>query len=75
MLVDIGMVPLQFYLYGSEDNDEVGEHRYSTVTQSDTRTKRNVTQTLTETKITMTQSVAGITIVFATSGNVTQPIV
>jgi hypothetical protein len=34
MLVDIGLVTLKFYLYGSEDSDEVGEHQDSTVTQS-----------------------------------------
>jgi hypothetical protein len=113
MLVDIGLVPLQFYLYQSEDSDGVGEHQDSTVTQSDTGTRLNATQTLTETTSTTTQSFAVITInvtqsvastsrkmakdnnqkieededilegydrklaaiVFATAGNVTQPLV
>jgi hypothetical protein len=46
MLVDIGLVPLQFYLYGSDDSDKVGEHQ--------DRTRRNTSQTLTETTITVT---------------------
>jgi hypothetical protein len=66
MRVDIGMVPLQFYLYGSEDSDEVGAYQDSTVTQSATGTRRNTTQTLTETKSTVNQSLT------ATTMNVTQ---
>jgi hypothetical protein len=27
MLVDIGLVPLQFYLYGSDNSEEMGEHQ------------------------------------------------
>jgi hypothetical protein len=53
MLVDIGLVPLQFYLHGSDDSDEVGKHQDST--------RRNATQTLTETTSTVTQSLAAIT--------------
>jgi hypothetical protein len=53
MLVDIGLAPLQFYLYGSDDRDEVGKHQNST--------KRNTSQTLTETASTVTQSLAVIT--------------
>jgi hypothetical protein len=66
MLVEIGLVPLKFYLYGSEDSDEVGEHQDSNATQSVTGTRRNTTQSLTETTITVTQSLAATTI------NVTQ---
>jgi hypothetical protein len=39
MLVDIGLVPLELYLYGSEDSDKVGEHQDSTLTQSVTGTR------------------------------------
>jgi hypothetical protein len=53
MLVDIGLVPLQFYQYGSNDSDKVGEHQDST--------RRNATQTLIETTSTVTQSLAAIT--------------
>jgi hypothetical protein len=66
MLVDIGLVPLQFYLYGSEDSEEVGKHQDSTVTQSVTGTRRNATHTRTKTTITVTQSLA------VTTMNVTQ---
>jgi hypothetical protein len=44
MLVDIGMVPLEFYVYGSEDSDEVGEHQDSNAAHSVTGTRRNTTQ-------------------------------
>jgi hypothetical protein len=30
MLVDIGLAPLQFYQYGSDDIDKVGEHQDNT---------------------------------------------
>jgi hypothetical protein len=39
MLVDIGLVPLKLYLYGSEDSDEVGEHQGSNATQFVTGTR------------------------------------
>jgi hypothetical protein len=53
MLVDIGLVPLHFYQYGSDDSDEVG-------TQQDS-TRRNITETLTDTTISVTQSLEAIT--------------
>jgi hypothetical protein len=53
MLVDIGLVPLQFYQYGSDDSDEVGAQKDST--------RRNVTETLTYTTSSMTQSLEAIT--------------
>jgi hypothetical protein len=53
MLVDIGLVPLHFYQYGSDDSDEVGEHQDST--------RRNAKQTLTESTSTVTQSLEAIT--------------
>jgi hypothetical protein len=62
MLVDIGLVPLEFYLYGSEDSDEVGKHQDSNATQSVTGTRRNVTQSLTETTRTVTQSLTATAI-------------
>jgi hypothetical protein len=52
MLVDIGLVSLQFYQYGSDDSDGVGEHQDNT--------RRNATQTLTETTSTVTQSLKAI---------------
>jgi hypothetical protein len=62
MLVDIGLVHLQFYLNGSDDSDEVGEHQDSNTTQSITGTRGNVTQSLTETTRTVTLSLAATTI-------------
>jgi hypothetical protein len=53
MLVEIGLIPLQFYLYGSDDSDEVGEHQGST--------RRDANQTLTETTSTVIQSLVAIT--------------
>jgi hypothetical protein len=53
MLVDIGMVPLKFYLHGSDDSDELGKHQDST--------RRNATQTLTDKISTVTQSLTAIT--------------
>jgi hypothetical protein len=61
MLVDIGLVPLQFYLYRSDDSDKVGEHQDSTrpnATQTLTETTSTVTQSLTEITMNMTQFVA-----------------
>jgi hypothetical protein len=40
MLVDIGLVPLEFYLYGSDTSDKVGEHQDVNSTQSITGTMR-----------------------------------
>jgi ribosomal protein L18 len=51
MLVDIWLVHLELYLYGSEDSDKVGKHQDGTVTQSVTVTRRNPTQSLTETTV------------------------
>jgi hypothetical protein len=53
MLVDIGLVYLHHYQYGSDDSDEVGEHQDST--------RRNATQTLTESTSAVTQSLEAIT--------------
>jgi hypothetical protein len=67
MLVDIGLVPLEFYLYGSEDSDKVDEHQDNNTTQSVTGTRRNATQSLTETTHTVTQSLTATTINVALS--------
>jgi hypothetical protein len=61
MLVDVGQVSLQFYLYGSDASDEVGEYQDSTVTEYDTGTRRSAIQTLTETTSTVIQSLTMIT--------------
>jgi hypothetical protein len=53
MIVEIGLVPLQFYQYGSDDSDKVGEHQDST--------RRNATQTLTESTSAVIQSLEAIT--------------
>jgi hypothetical protein len=66
MLVDIGLVTLEFYLYGSDNSDEVGEHQDSNATQSITGTRGNATQSFTETTSIVTQSLTATTI------NVTQ---
>jgi hypothetical protein len=39
MLVDIGLVPLKFYWYGSDGSDEVGKHQDGNATQSITGTR------------------------------------
>jgi hypothetical protein len=66
MLVDMRLVPLEFYLYGSDDSDKVEEHQYGNATQSITGTRRNATQLLTEATLNVTQSLSATTI------NVTQ---
>jgi hypothetical protein len=53
MLVNIGLVPLHFYQYGSDDSDKVGAQQDST--------RRNVTETLTDTTRSVTQSLKAIT--------------
>jgi hypothetical protein len=53
MIVDIGLVPLHFYQYGSDDSDQVGAQQDST--------RRNVTETLTYTTSRVTQSLEAIT--------------
>jgi hypothetical protein len=66
MIVDIGLVPIEFYLYGSDDSEEDGEHQDGNVTQYITGTSDNAAQSLTETTSNVTQSLAVTTI------NVTQ---
>jgi hypothetical protein len=66
MIVDSGLVPLDFYLYGSKDSGEMGEHQDSNATQSVTGTRQNAIQSLKETTSTVTPSLAATTI------NVTQ---
>jgi hypothetical protein len=39
MLVDIWLVTLEFYLYGSEDSDGVGKYQNGNATQSATGTR------------------------------------
>jgi response regulator RpfG family c-di-GMP phosphodiesterase len=53
MLVEIGLVPLHFYQYGSDDSGEVGAQQDST--------RRNLTDTLTYTTSSVTQSLEAIT--------------
>jgi hypothetical protein len=61
MLVDIGLVPLHFYQYGSDNSEEVGEHQECTrqnATQTLTESPSIVTHSLKATTMNMTQSVA-----------------
>jgi hypothetical protein len=53
MPVDIGLVLLQFYQFGSDNSDKVSKHQDST--------RRNATQTLTETTSTVNHSLEAIT--------------
>jgi hypothetical protein len=72
MLVDIGLVPIKFYLYGSGSSDKEGEHQDGNATQyihgtrgnmaqSHTETTHNATQSLASATITVTQSLAATT--------------
>jgi hypothetical protein len=56
MIVDIGMIPLEFYMYGSDDSEEVGEHQDGNMNQSITGTRRNVTHSLAEKTSTVAHS-------------------
>jgi hypothetical protein len=80
MLVDIGLVPLEFYLYGSDDGDEVGEHQDGNATQYITeiiwpRTKTRKLKKIKTSWTMTTRSQQPAAVVFATAGNVIQPIV
>jgi hypothetical protein len=78
MLVDIGLVPLQFYQYGLDDSDKVGTQQDSTiqnVTETLTYTPSSVTQSLEAITMNMTQFVASMSSKMAndnTTGNKTQ---
>jgi hypothetical protein len=78
MLVDIGLVPLHSYQYGSDNSDEVGAHQDSTrrnETKTTTDTTKSVTQSLGATTMNMTQFVVLTSSKMAkenTTGNKTQ---
>jgi hypothetical protein len=79
MLVDIGLVPLHVYQYGSDTSEEVGAQQDSTrrnETTTTTDTTSSVTQSLKAKKMNMTQFVASTSSKMAkdnTSGNKTHP--
>jgi hypothetical protein len=78
MPVNIGLVPLNFYRYGSDDSDEVGAQQDSTrrnETKTTTYTTKSVTQSLAATTMNMIQFVASTSSKMAkanTTGNTTQ---